>query len=281
MSTTGPKSITTPIPVGPKQPPSPTPSDRPRSSAGTEDAASYNEVPYPSFPFRKSHPDQLHTLGRLFGMAPADTAACRVLEIGCAGGGNILPMADQLPNSEFVGLDYSEVQIRDAQAMVDRAGLTNVRVLAADVSQVDPKTLGQFDYILCHGVYSWVPPVVQNAILDVCQRCLSPQGIAFISFNTYPGWHFRGMIRDMMRYHVQQFKKAEVQINQARALLKFLAENANEGTAYGKLLKTELETLSRQSDSYLYHEHLESHNQPVYFHHFAEDLKRYHLQYLG
>jgi methyltransferase-like protein len=190
-------------------------------------------------------------------------------------------MAEQLPESKFIGIDFSAVQIRQAEAIAQELQLPNIEFIAGNIAEIDAGGLGSFDYIIAHGVYSWVPQDVRTAMLQLFRRCLAPNGIAFCSFNTYPGWHFRGMIRDMMRYHVRQFPQPDVQIRQARALLTFLAENAKQDTAYGKLLSQELERLSKQSDGYLFHEHLESHNEPLYFHHFAEDLGKSELQYLG
>lgn len=245
------------------------------------DSSRYDDVPYPSYPIRRSHPDQLYTLAKLFSVDAKHPGEARVLEVGCASGGNLLPMAEQLPGSTFLGIDFSRVQIEQAKKFRDELHFGNCEFLCADIAAIDPAQLGTFDYIIAHGVYSWVPEHVRSAMMRLFRQCLEPNGVAFNSFNTYPGWHFRGMIRDMMRYHVQQFQKPEVQIRQARALLQFLTESVKQETAYGKLLSQELDRISKQSDGYLFHEHLEAHNEPVYFHHFAENLTQAGLQYLG
>jgi methyltransferase-like protein len=123
---------------------------------------------------------------------------------------------------------------------------------------------------------------VQDKVLEICAKQLTPAGIAYISYNTYPGWHLRGMIRDMMRYHSSRFNTPQLRTQQARALLDFLAQSVRQdGSAYSVLLKSELETLRHQADHYLYHEHLEENNNPVYFHQFAERAKAKGLKYLG
>ena len=94
-------------------------------------------------------------------MNPPPIDNCRVLEIGCASGGNLIPMAVTLPNSYFVGIDFAERQIADGQQVVAALGLTNVRLLAEDVLQITAD-FGQFDYIIAHGIYSWVPPEVRE-----------------------------------------------------------------------------------------------------------------------
>ncbi|HUR52987.1 MAG TPA: class I SAM-dependent methyltransferase [Gemmataceae bacterium] len=244
-------------------------------------ANSYDEVPYESHPYIQTHPNRLHTIGTLFGLKPTPVEKCRVLELGAAAGGNLLPMAEFLPNSEFVGVDYSQRQVTDGQNLVNKLGLKNLTLKHASILEVDD-SFGQFDYVIAHGVFSWVPPAVADKILDVCSKHLTPNGIAYVSYNTYPGWHMRGMIRDMMRFHAMRFATPQHRIQQARALLDFLAQSVRQdGGPYSVLLKTELETIRHQADHYLYHEHLEEVNDPVYFHQFVSRAGKHDLRYLG
>lgn len=242
---------------------------------------SYDLVPYESFPFPLSHPDRLATLGRLFGLDTPDLATCRVLELGCASGGNLIPLAVAMPGGEFVGIDLSTVEVAQGQEAIEGLGLTNVRLQAMDIHAID-QSLGQFDYIICHGVYSWVPDVVQEKILAICAEQLRPDGIAYISYNTLPGWRMRGMIRDAMRYHAMQFSDPFQRVTQARAILDFLAKWVPaENNPYGMLLKSELDVLCKAADHYILHEHLEDINEPVYFHEFVDRASRHGLQYLA
>jgi methyltransferase-like protein/SAM-dependent methyltransferase len=242
---------------------------------------SYDVVPYESFPFPDTHPDRLATLGRLFGLQPPDLANCRVLELGCASGGNLIPMALSMPEAEFVGVDLSAVQVAQGQKSIAELGLTNIRLLAISITDID-ETFGHFDYILTHGVYSWVSNDVQEKILSICAKQLSANGIAYISYNTLPGWRMRGMIRDAMRFHAMQFDDPVLRVAQARAILDFLAKWVPaENNAYGMLLKSELDTLRHAADYYILHEHLEDINEPIYFHEFVERAERHRLQYLA
>ncbi len=242
---------------------------------------SYDEFPYLSFPFPQSHPDRLATIGWLFGMEPARVEACRVLEVGCASGGNLLPMAASLPGSEFIGVDFSPVQIERGIADVKALGLTNIRLLAMDIMDFS-ESYGEFDYIIAHGVYSWVPNAVQERLLAICARQLRPAGIAYVSYNTLPGWRIRSVVRDAMRYHTRGIAEPAKRVAEARAVLEFLAESVKEdATAYGKALRLEAEFLRTQADYYILHDHLEEVNEPVYFHQFAERAARHGLGYLG
>ncbi len=259
--------------------------ESPRLSAPTSTAKpevnSYDELPYDSHPYAQTHPSRLATIATLFGLFPPAVERCRVLELGCAAGGNIVPLAEAFPFSQFVGLDFSARQIADGEKVVRLAGLNNVTLRHANILDIDD-SWGPFDYIICHGVFSWVPDAVREKILTVFQRHLTPHGVAYVSYNTYPGWHMRGMIRDMMRFHAMRFETASQRVQQARALLAFLAESARNDTGpYGTLLRAEVEGIRDQADSYLYHEHLEEVNDPLYFHQFVELADRHKLRYLG
>jgi methyltransferase-like protein/predicted O-methyltransferase YrrM len=241
----------------------------------------YDELPYKSYPFVSTHPNHLATIATLFGMSPPAIEGCRVLELGCAAGGNLIPMAQELPGSEFVGIDLSSRQIADGQSMLAALDLPNIRLEQRSILDIGAD-FGKFDYILCHGVYSWVPPIVQDKILAICHEQLTPQGVAYISYNCLPGWHIRGMVRDMMKYHASSFASPKEQVEQSRHLLNFLSEALNSTEeVYGRLLKNEAEILGKQSDEYLYHEHLSIDNHPIYFHQFAERAANQELQYLG
>mgnify|MGYP002780844118 CR=1 FL=1 len=241
----------------------------------------YDELPYDSHPFSQTHPARLATVATLFDLAPAPVETCRVLELGCAAGGNIATIGEMFPGAEIVGVDLSARQIADGERVVRKAGLANVSLRHASITDIDAG-YGTFDYVVCHGVFSWVPDPVRRKILAVCSANLKPSGVAYVSYNTYPGWHMRGMLRDMMRFHADRFGDAKQKVEQARALIDFLASSTKNDTGpYGTLLRQELESLRHQADHYLYHEHLEEVNDPVYFHQFAEKAKAHGLKYLG
>jgi methyltransferase-like protein/SAM-dependent methyltransferase len=244
-------------------------------------ASSYDEVPYESHPFVQSHPDRLAAIASLLGVPSPPADHCRVLEIGCASGGNLVPMAEQLPDATFVGIDGSERQIEEGRRLVANLGLGNIKLIPCDIIDL-PSDIGEFDYIICHGVFSWVPETAQEKILSICLEHLSPTGIAYISYNTYPGWHFRESIRHMMLFHALRFSEPTEQVHQARGLLDFLVKSASgESTLYAQFLRSELETLRRSSDSYLFHEHLEENNTPVYFSEFALRAHEHGLQFFA
>jgi SAM-dependent methyltransferase len=242
---------------------------------------SYDELPYPNFSFAQTHPDRLATLAWMFGLISAPVDRCRVLEIGCAAGGNLIPLAAALPHSEFVGIDFSASAVSNAVADIAALQLTNIRVLPIDIRDFG-EAFGTFDYIIAHGIYSWVPGDVQESLLAICARQLAPNGVAYVSYNTLPGWHARGTVRDAMRYHTRQFPDAKTKVQQARAMLDFLAESLN-GTAsvYGAMLLEEAQRVRQSPDAYIFHDHLEEVNEAVYFHEFIARAASHGLRYLA
>ena len=244
-------------------------------------STAYDEMPYPAGAYQQSHPDRLETLAKLFGMTPPDSRRCRVLELGCADGANLIPMACALRESQFVGIDLSARQLKAGLEFSTALALPNVELKHCDIREVDA-SFGTFDYVIAHGVYSWVPAEVQQKILEICRERLRENGVAYISYNTYPGWRMRGMLRDMMLYHSRKFDDSREQIEQARALIQWLGESVqSEASPYGMLLRRELEQMERWQDTYLRHDSLAEINEPVYFHQFVEQAERHGLQYLA
>ncbi len=242
---------------------------------------SYDAVPYWGNPYRESHPDQLAAMARLFGLTPPDVDHSRVLELGCSSGANLIPMAVTIPGATFLGVDLSLRQIDEGQKMIAALGLKNVELQHASIDTISDAH-GHFDYIICHGVYSWVPRNIQDHILRICNKNLSPQGVAYVSYNTYPGWFMRGMVRRMMKFHARQFNDPRIQLEQARALLDFLfTASSGVDPAYHTLLSRELNILKQCDDSYIYHEHLEDDNEPLFFHEFIKRAEVEGLRYLA
>jgi len=239
----------------------------------------YETFQYENLPFQATHPDWLGTIGRLRGLETAPAQRCRVLELGCGRGGNLVPLATLLPDSEFVGVDLAVSQIEGARRDVDALGLTNLRFEAMDIAQV-PLDWGQFDYIVCHGVYSWVPESVRRRILEISATQLTPHGVAYVSFNALPGWHVRGMLRSMLR-RVVPVGPAPDMAQSARGFLSLMRRLTPESGPLAAWLWRELALLDMMSDRYLYFEYLVEHNEAFYLDDFLHDAADAGLQYLG
>jgi SAM-dependent methyltransferase/methyltransferase-like protein len=241
----------------------------------------YDDILYPSGVFPQTHPDRLATTAYLRGMSPAPIECCRVLELGCGAANNLVTMAFQLPGSLFVGIDLGRIPIASGQALVAELGMRNVTLQAMDLCDPGLNQFGNFDFIIAHGVYSWVPQPVRARILQICQNMLTPQGIAYVSYNAYPGCHFRDLVRHMMCFHTQKFEGAAEKATQARALVKFIAESRIKSDYYTESFRAQLARVTKYSDESLYHDDLNPLAQPWYFHEFMEDAARHDLQYIG
>ncbi|TWS98291.1 class I SAM-dependent methyltransferase [Reyranella sp. CPCC 100927] len=243
-------------------------------------AAQYDEVPYQSHPFPLTHPARLAAIAALFGLSPPEVRTARILEIGCAAGGNIIPMAMHLPDSTCLGIDLSGVQIEQAQRRADGLDLRNLTLRRQSVTEIGPDD-GPFDYIICHGVYSWVPATVREAILRVCAERLSDDGVAIVSYNVMPGWHMKRVVRDSMIAHAAHIPDPSQKIAQARWFIEFLKDRVPQQTPYGNALRTEAGFLANQRDDYVLHEFLEDENNPCTVTEFVLGAEKLGLGYLG
>lgn len=241
---------------------------------------SYDDIPYDAVPITDTHPDHLYVLGRIFGLQTAHPEHCRVLELGCADGANLLPMAYTLPDSRFAGVELSRVQVDTGQALIKQLGLKNVELHHADVLTLS-ESLGEFDYIVAHGLYSWVPEAVQQHILKLCGTLLAPHGVAYISYNVLPGWRGRAMLRDMLLHHCRNLSSPRERLHAAEEMLEFLdAGYAALDSPAIDWLKAEVAHLRKASRSYLFHEYLEEFNAPVLFSDFMHRAQQQGLKYV-
>jgi SAM-dependent methyltransferase len=245
------------------------------------DACSYDELPYDDLAFYHTHPSNLAVVATLCGLEPPAVEGCRVLELGCGTGFNLLAMKQSLPGARLVGIDRSRRQIEHGRALAAAVGADDVELHARDLADID-ESFGRFDYVIAHGLFSWVPAGVREAILAVCKRHLGPHGIAYLSYNTYPGWHLRTILRDVLRFHAPAEAPPLEQVTRARAALEqLLGELPDLDTDYARLLRAEVESLRRDSDTYVFHEFLEADNQPLRVEEFARLATSQRLRFVG
>ena len=243
-------------------------------------ATQYDQVPYESHPFALTHPARLAAVATLFDLTPPPIRTARILEIGCAAGGNIIPMAAHLPDATCLGIDLSGVQIEQAVWRAHGLGLRNLELRRQSVTEIGADD-GPFDYIICHGVYSWVPATVREAILRVCAERLSDNGIATVSYNVMPGWHMKLVVRDSMIAHAAHIRDPSKKIAQARWFIEFLKDRVSGRTSYGNALHTEVAALADLRDDYVLHEFLEDDNSPCTVTEFVRAAERIGLSYVG
>ena len=165
------------------------------------------------------------------------------------------------------------------QRQIAAWGLTNIRIEQGEIMNFS--VAEKFDYLICHGVYSWVPEATRAAILRVCRDGLTNHRIAYISNNTYPGWRLRQVVREAMLFHAGAHADTSQRLTQGRAFLQFMKEASDPASIFGQMLKIESDMIASYRDDYVFHEHLEQHNAPCYFKDFMAQANEYQLAYLG
>jgi methyltransferase-like protein/2-polyprenyl-3-methyl-5-hydroxy-6-metoxy-1,4-benzoquinol methylase len=246
--------------------------------------AAYDEAPYESYAQPQSAPGQLAAIAWAFGLDPPDVNGARVLEIGCAAAGNLIPFAAMHPLARTVGIDLSQVQIEQGRRRVRALGLDNVELIHSDIADIAYRGLaamGQFDFIICHGVYSWVPDQVQEAILAACGQLLSPAGVAYVGYNTYPGWKAKEIVRDAMLLSVGDSTRIDEKLYLARSMVDFLGKVAQPDSVLARALNDYQLMAAAAGDYYLLHEELEIFNAPCYFRDFVYRARAHGLDYLA
>jgi methyltransferase-like protein/SAM-dependent methyltransferase len=243
--------------------------------------ADYDATPYTSVSFPPSAPGQLAAVAHLFGLSTPELSTARVLEIGCATGGNIIPFAAAHPRARVVGLDLSQVQIDLARATVDSLGLDNVEFVAGDVAHRDLSGLGEFDFIIAHGVYSWVPREVQEGLLAAFRTLLAPDGVGYMSYNVYPGWKSKEVLRDAMQLASGGTSTPEDKAREARAMVDFLEDVVPADGVLGRVVAEFRAQSEGFGDSYLLHDELETFNSPCYFYEMLARARAHGLAFLA
>lgn len=241
---------------------------------------SYDQVPYPSFTFPQTSPDRLATMAILFGLRPPAPADCRVLEIGCGDGANLLSLAFSLPESKFVGIDLSAVHIRSAEKSSVDLALPNISFFQLDLIDFDFESFGKFDYVIAHGLFSWIPAAVRSKLLYIFSGVLAPNGVGYISYNTFPGSHARRIVWDMMRYGAALETDPLKKVEKGREILSVLTESMPADNVFKTLMSHELASILGRNPENVLHDDFSDVNEPFYFHQFVEMIAPFGLRYI-
>ncbi|MBX3470051.1 MAG: class I SAM-dependent methyltransferase [Planctomycetes bacterium] len=247
------------------------------SDPASTSAMAYDALPYPSLPRAVTQPDRLAVVARLFGLSPAPPSRCRVLEVGCSDGGNLLATALAHPGAEVVGIDISPAQVEAGRAAARALGATNLRLEVMDLREA--AALGTFDYVVAHGLYAWVPPPLQAALLEVIAATLRPQGVAYLGVSVLPGSYSLLALRELLTRRTAGAPDPATRVRVARATVEALAEVAPPATA--EQLRATRDLVRRSSDAWVRHELLAEENHPQWFHALARAAAARGLQYLA
>jgi SAM-dependent methyltransferase/methyltransferase-like protein len=249
------------------------------TAAGAGSSGDFEQLPYPSLPQPYTHPSHLAALAQLHGLKAPEVDTARVLEIGCASGGNIIALAVRFPKMRIAGFDLTARHIAEGQSRIKHLGLGNIDLRQGDVKEL-PFKGEAFDYIICHGLYSWVPAGVQDAVLQLTHACLASDGVAAISYNVLPGWHLRRVVRDICLHYSGTSGTPLQRVTKARYALEGIARSANASQPYGALLQGEAKRLALQPSAYVLGEFLAGTNEPCTFTEFNRRAEAHGLNFL-
>ena len=246
---------------------------------------SYDTFLYVSKAFSNTNINSLQARGRLYGLSPAPLKGARVLELGSSCGGNIIPQALYYPETTFTGIDLSGVQIEHGKELINSMGLTNITLLEKNIMDIDDD-FGTFDYIIVHGIWSWVPDIVKDKILSICNHNLSDRGIAYVSYNTYPGWKRLEQLRDIMLYSEKHASTTSLQDRTAytKQVLQLIQETMkiDERSHTKSSYKIpSIDNVLKANNYYVGHEYLEAINDPVYVSEFIKRAEAQGCAYVG
>jgi SAM-dependent methyltransferase len=241
----------------------------------------YEQVAYPGYVYARTHPARLEVIARLFGVDAPAARTARVLEIGCGDGANALAIAQTLPDASVLGFDLTPGPLQGGRALAGEAALSNVELRCADLLDDDAMAaIGEADYIVAHGVYSWIPPAARGALLRLCERCLSPTGVAFVSFNAYPGSYLRDMARDILAFHLKGTTGGTQRLVAAHELIETIVA-ADSPDPFARVLREHLQRMLDNGDALLYHDDLAEISTPFYLHEFMGHASAHALQFLS
>lgn len=243
-------------------------------------AQRYDAIPYATVPHPLTHPDRLATVASFLGLSAPPVANARVLEVGCGDGANLIPMAATLPDARFLGCDIAPRALESGRATIAALGHANIELVEEDLTTLAPAH-GEFDFVIAHGVYSWVPPDVRDGLFALAQTRLARNGIVFVSFNALPGCRVRQAAWDVLHRHVDHLESPLARIAAARELATTIGTGNRSLHEADEAVRAEFRAIARSSDSELYHDTLAVPNDPVYFHAFNRHLMQFGLRYLA
>jgi SAM-dependent methyltransferase len=245
---------------------------------------SYDETPYHDQQYPLFDLDRLLGHAQLFGLADPDRTASgmRVLDLGCASGLHLREQARRYPDCHFTGIDFAAAEVELGLKSITEEGLENVELIAADLREAEVGA-GQYDIVVCHGVFSWVPDDVKERILLLSRQALAPGGLAAIAYLTYPGWKQREALRELVAMRDRPGQPPRERLRESATLLRFLhagyRSRPDDPAAAG--LMAVVEGMQETSGNCFLHDELGQIHDPCYFLQFAEWALECGLQYLS
>jgi SAM-dependent methyltransferase len=242
------------------------------------------ELPYSVNHFPEMAPAHLNLALLQLGMAaPRIDEPFTYLELGFGQGLGLNMLAATHPQGRFFGNDFMPAHVLAAQKLATQAGLDNLHLFEDSFAQLLTRDLPPMDYIVLHGVYSWVNAENRTIIVALLRKLLKPGGVVYISYNCLPGWSVKAPLQRLMSEFAERQASGSVleRFHAARDLLGTLDAADAAFFTRNPTARAMLGELEKASDAYLLHEFAPKGWAPFYHTDVARDLRTAGLRYAG
>ena len=244
------------------------------------------DVAYTSAFYRETTPAWLAMSALLLGHRAPDLAKpFTYADLGCGNGMSALNVAATCPHADVYAFDFNPAHIEFGRDLAARAGITNIQFREASFAQIaalPADALPAFDFIVSHGVLSWISPDNRTNLTGIVGQRLRPGGLAYLSYNVTTGWGPMVPLRALMRMLAQASpERTDLTVPGIWAMLDRLKAGGAAFFAANPTLEARLDTLRKQDPRYLAHELLNQDWHPVMFADVADAMAGAKCTYIG
>jgi SAM-dependent methyltransferase len=233
---------------------------------------------YPSNFHQEIQPFWLDAVLALRGIVPprSNGEQFTYVDLGCGDGLGLILTAALHPQGHFIGVDIMPDHVARGQAMIDQIGLTNISLRCSSFSEQMAMADGRADYVVAHGVLTWVSPENQTALMDLTAKWLRPGGVFTLSYNALPGWAERTPFQALVRSVAKNLPGTSTErFNAAYAHLRPLG-------LIDPSVWQDLDARQKNaSENYFAHEYLHDHWSPLWSGDVITDMATRDLAYIG
>jgi SAM-dependent methyltransferase len=239
------------------------------------------DIEYPEKYFQELSPVWLNYVASLHGYPPVPLERrFEYLELGCGPATSSLIHAAAFPDASFWACDFNRDFIAAAIRRAESLDVDNVQLIAKSFEALDLDDLPLFDFIVLHGVYSWVSADVRDVLLRIIRRSLRPDGIVYVSYNCQPGWAPEEPLRRLMLELADiradsrsRVEHAQRTLGKLRGTTRYESANPSVGSAIDAYLKSD--------PAYLAHEFFNESWHPSYSIDVEDEMASIGLAFVG
>ena len=203
-------------------------------------------------------------------------------DLGSGNGVTVTGLAQLFPQASFFGIDFNAEHVANGAALAADAKLSNIKFLHADFGALDARALPDFDFVVLHGVYSWIDPETRNRVREFLAAKVKPGGVVYVSYDCLPGWAAIAPLCELMVQHTRALvTDSSTKASAALDFLKFLRDHKAAFFEDNPPLKVFLDEIAAQDIRYVAHEFFGAAVKPYYFREVATEMRSAGLIYSG